>query len=319
VDTHQKLSLLFAKNFVVAMVRKTALTASAVVVGSGLVTGTTRAFMSSPAMDATQVQSAKTHFLEKSWATPPVMSPENAGTAGHQGATLVPAAVTAASALALTAAMAKGRKSSASTKVVRHFFGEAPAATPPKPRKAESYKDFVDPWLGSADLGFDPLNLATKGGIFDTAATAVPETTYYNYRESEVKHGRFAMTAFLAIFAESADRGALLKQLGVAGAQDNLDGTLGLDEVQLPVLVVGLGAQALAEYSLQRKEDDGNFLSVEYNRDRQPGDLGFDPLSLMSGVGADKKGTHNLEVNVGRLAMIGVTAFLFREFVAKDL
>merc|ERR1712186_206477 len=88
----------------------------------------------------------------------------------------------------------------------------------------------------------------------------------------------------------------------------NLDGTLGLDEVQLPVLVVGLGAQALAEYSLQRKEDDGNFLSVEYNRDRQPGDLGFDPLGLVAGPGADKVATHNLEVNIGRLAMIGVTA-----------
>merc|ERR1712130_194244 len=45
-----------------------------------------------------------------------------------------------------------------------------------------------------------------------------PETTYYNYRESEIKHGRFAMTAFLAIFFEEADRGALLKQVGVAGA-----------------------------------------------------------------------------------------------------
>merc|ERR1719361_1202550 len=255
------------------------------------------------------------HKAPSSAASGSIISPASDSSGGQ-----TPSLLTAASALALAAAMAR-RKSSASTKVVRHFFGgeTAPAAPPPKAKKAESYKDFVDPWLGSADFGFDPLNLATKGGIFDTAETAVPEITYYNYRESEVKHGRFAMTAFLAIFAESADRGALLKQLGVSGAQDNLDGTLGLDEVQLPVLVVGLGAQALAEYSLQRKEDDGNFLSVEYNRDRQPGDLGFDPLSLMSGPGADKVATHNLEVNIGRLAMIGVTAFLFREFVAKDL
>jgi len=313
--------VLFAKNFLAAMVRNAALPASAVVVGSVVATGMGRAFISSPATDATQVQTVRTHFLERSLATTPVMASEGAGSAGHQDVSLVPAAVTAASALALTAAVARGRKTSASTKVVRHFFGgdAAPAPAPPPPKKAESYKDFTDPWLGSADFGFDPLNLATKGGIFDTAETAVPETTYYNYRESEVKHGRFAMIAFLAIFAESADRGALLKQLGVASAQDNLDGTLGLDEVQLPVLVVGLGAQALAEYSLQRKEDDGNFLSVEYDRDRQPGDLGFDPLGLMTGVGADKVGTHNLEVNIGRLAMIGVTSFLFKEFVAKDL
>jgi len=255
------------------------------------------------------------HKAPSSAASGSIISPASDSSGGQ-----TPSLLTAASALALAAAMARGRKSSAKTKMVRHFFGDsAPAPPPPKPKKAESYKDFVDPWLGSADFGFDPLNLAVSGGIFDTAATAVPETTYYNYRESEVKHGRFAMIAFLAIFAETADRGALLKQLGVAGAQDNLDGTLGLDEVQLPVLVVGLGAQALAEYSLQRKEDDGNFLSVEYNRDRQPGDLGFDPLGLVAGPGADKVATHNLEVNIGRLAMIGVTAFLFKEFVAKDL
>lgn len=199
--------------------------------------------------------------------------------------------------------------------VARHFFGGNPSPPPPA-SKPTSYKDFQDPWLGGADLGFDPLNLAVQGGIFDTAASAVPETTYYNYRESEVKHGRFAMTAFLAIFAETADRGALFKQLGSTKAEDMLDGTLGLDEVQLPVLLIGFGYQALAEYNLQRDETDGNILSVEYKKDRVPGNLGFDPLNL--GKNGDIVGLHNFEVNMGRFAMIGVTSFLFREFVAKD-
>merc|ERR1712157_318000 len=136
-------------------------------------------------------------------------------------------------------------------------------------------------------------NLAIQGGIFDRGAKSVPETTYYNYRESEVKHGRFAMGAFLAIFAESADRGALFNQLGLAG-------------VQAPVLLVGIGYQALAEYNLQRNEDDGDFLSVEYKKDRLPGDLGFDPLGLAASPSADKVGLHNIEVNTGRLAMIGI-------------
>merc|ERR1712150_102127 len=112
--------------------------------------------------------------------------------------------------------------------------------------------------------------------------------------------------AFLAIFAESADRGALFNQLG-------------LDEVQLPVLLTGIGYQALAEYSLQRKEDDGDFLSVEYKKDRLPGDLGFDPLGFAKGANADIIGLHNVEINTGRLAMIGVTSFLVREFIVKDL
>jgi len=210
------------------------------------------------------------------------------------------------------AGLASKRRSQRGSAAQRRFFGGETV-----PAKATSYKDYEDPWLGAADLGFDPLNLAVGTGTFDTAASAVPQTTYYNYRESEVKHGRFAMTAFLAIFFEEADRGAVARQLGFPGALDNLDGTLGLDEVQLPVLAIGLGLQALAEYNLQRSEDDGNTLSVEYKKDRCPGDLGFDPLNALKGSGNNKKYLHNIEVNTGRLAMIGVTSFLLQEFALK--
>merc|ERR1719414_1197043 len=200
--------------------------------------------------------------------------------------------------------------------VARRFFGSA--APPPPPKEPESYKDYNDPWLGSADLGFDPLNVAV-GSVFDKGTAVVPETTYYNSRESEVKHGRFAMAAFLAIFFEEVDRGALLNQLGFPGYTDDLDATLGLDEVQAPVLLAGLGVQALAEYNKQSQEKDDSFLSVEFNRDRCPGDLGFDPLNLGGGnTKEQKKGLHNVEVNLGRLAMIGITAFLLQEFVVKD-
>merc|ERR1712182_157808 len=189
----------------------------------------------------------------------------------------------------------------------------------PPPKKAESYKDFVDPWLGTADWGFDPLNVAV-GSVFDKGSAVVPETTYFNYRESEVKHGRFAVAAFLAIFFEDVDREALLQQVGVSGAVDNLDATLGLDQGQAPVLLLGIGAQALAEYSKQRKENDGSFLSVEYTPGRCPGDLGFDPLSFGKNRSPQEFiGLHNGEVNLGRLAMIGVTAFLYKEFLVKDL
>merc|ERR1719343_785955 len=185
-----------------------------------------------------------------------------------------------------------------SPSVSRQFFGGVGA---PAPKKIESYKDYEDPWLGSADLGFDPLNVAI-GSVFDKGTAVVPETTYYNYRESEVKHGRFAMAAFLAIFFEEADRQALFQQLGFSDAVDNLDATLGLDELQAPVFLIAIGAQALAEYSKQRKENDGSFLTVEYEKGRCPGDLGFDPLGFNQG---NLLGLHNLEVNLGRLAMIG--------------
>jgi len=216
------------------------------------------------------------------------------------------------------AAMSRQQRSPA---VSRRFFGGA--STPSTPKQPTSYKDYVDNWLGServlsADLGFDPLNVAV-GSVFDKGTAVMPETTYYNYRESEVKHGRFAMAAFLAIFFEQADRDALLQQLGFSNAVDNLDATLGLDELQAPVLLIGLGAQALAEYSKQRKENDGSFLSVEFNRERCPGDLGFDPLGFALGNSPKQLVEfHNVEVNLGRLAMIGATSFIFKEFLIKD-
>jgi len=202
-----------------------------------------------------------------------------------------------------------------SPSVTRRFFGGASA---PPPKKAGTYKDFVDPWLGSADWGFDPLNVAV-GSVFDKGNAVVAETTYYNYRESEVKHGRFAMAAFFTIFFEETDREALLQQLGVSGTVDNLDATLGLDELQAPVLLVALGAQALAEFSKQRKENDGSFLSVEYDQSRCPGDLGFDPLGFSNNYTPQQLvELHNIEVTLGRLGMIGITSFLFKEFVIHD-
>jgi hypothetical protein len=193
----------------------------------------------------------------------------------------------------------------------RKTTGTARRAGPVK-----SYKEFSDPWLGSADLGFDPLNLSISSGTFDRT-NKDPQAIYYNYRESEVKHGRFAMAAFLAIFFEEADRSAVLHQLGQVKFEDKLDGTLGLDEVQAPVLLAGLALQAGAEFNLQRTKEDGDFSAVEYKKERCPGDLGFDPLGL--GKGESKKGLHNIEVNLGRLAMIGLTAFLVKEFIVKDL
>jgi hypothetical protein len=221
--------------------------------------------------------------------------------------------VTPSMAMLVCGAVAVGKRSRKTTGTARRFFGGAA----PAPKEIKSYKDFSDPWLGSADLGFDPLNVSVSAGTFDKT-NKNKEAVYYNYRESEVKHGRFAMTAFLAIFFESADRSAVLHQLGQVKIEDKLDGTLGLDEVQAPVLLIGLGIQALAEYNLQRTKEDGDFSSVEYKKERCPGDLGFDPIGLSKGKGADVKGLHNIEVNLGRLAMIGLTSFLWKEFLVKD-
>lgn len=211
-------------------------------------------------------------------------------------------------------AVAVGQRSSRTTGTARRFFGGGAPASATK--EIKSYRDFEDPWLGSADFGFDPLNISISTGTFDRKVKD-KEAVYYNYRESEVKHGRFAMVAFLAIFFEEADRSAVLHQLGQVNIEDKLDGTLGLDEVQAPVLLAGLAYQALAEFNLQRKKEDGDFSSVEYKKDRCPGDLGFDPLGFGAG-GQNIKDLHNIEVNLGRLGMVGLTSFLWKEFLVKD-
>ena len=66
--------------------------------------------------------------------------------------------------------------------------------------------------------------------------------------------------------------------------KDKLNGTLGLGEVQAPALLAGLALQAFAEFNLQRVKKDGNFSSVEYKKDRSPGDLGFDPPGPEQGL-----------------------------------
>ena len=135
--------------------------------------------------------------------------------------------VTPSVAMLVCGAVAVGKRSRKTTGTARRFFGGAA----PAPKEIKSYKDFSDPWLGSADLGFDPLNVSISAGTFDKTVKD-KEAVYYNYRESEVKHGRFAMAAFLAIFFESADRSAVLHQLGQVKIEDTPDGTLGLDEVR---------------------------------------------------------------------------------------
>merc|ERR1719330_873698 len=73
------------------------------------------------------------------------------------------AAVVACSALAM------GRRSDRKSAVVarRFFGGSSPTPAPPVVKKAESYQELEDKWLGSADLGFDPLNLSISEGFFD--------------------------------------------------------------------------------------------------------------------------------------------------------
>jgi len=200
-----------------------------------------------------------------------------------------------------------------------------PVAVPflpePQYRRTNGGPGFGDPFIREADAGFDPLNYALGKGLFDGGPKAVPGTVYYNFRESEIKHCRFAMLSSLGILFERG-RYETVEQLGLATGADELtpaqiDALPGVPDWFFPVII---GIQFLAEYYNQQNETDGDFLSVEYRKDRCPGDLNFDPLNfqgLSSAFGKDIVWLHNAELKHARIAMVAVTVYLFRELVLE--
>jgi len=57
---------------------------------------------------------------------------------------------------------------------------------------------------------------------------------------------------------------------------------------------------------------------MKKRENRQPGDLGFDPLGFSKGKTEDVKRDYALkELQNGRLAMIGIVGYVAEEFVTK--
>jgi hypothetical protein len=154
----------------------------------------------------------------------------------------------------------------------------------------------------------DNIMVGNKG--FDPAGFAKDAETLNQYREAELKHGRLAMLAalgwpvseyFQPILAKSFN----LPDLLAAGekAPSVLNG--GLDRINPIFFMATLGFTAAVEtFGLK-----GGFA------DREPGDLGFDPLNLYYGSDEATKADYRLkELNNGRLAMIAITAYVIEDF-----
>ncbi len=190
--------------------------------------------------------------------------------------------------------------------------------------------------------GFDPLNLAKTGDLLN------------QYREAELKHGRLAMLAAVGwpvsevaqpYLAKLTNSPALLVDGGkvpslLNGGLDRVNplfflGVLGFTgERCLPSLSscsfvdVNVAPRAFAyvcffcgfltdvcpffpSAAVESFGLKGGFA------DREPGDLGFDPLNLYYGSTPDVKASYRLkEVNNGRLAMIAITTYVFEEVFA---
>jgi len=151
--------------------------------------------------------------------------------------------------------------------------------------------------------GFDPFN----------CATSMPALK--NYREAELKHGRLAMLAAAGwpvseLLQPIISKAISAPDLLAAGekAPSVLNG--GLDRIN-PLFFMGIIVFTGTVESLA-------FGAASIENGRQPGDLGFDPLSLYRGKTEDVKRDLELkELNNGRLAMLAITTFAISEFVTK--
>jgi len=148
-----------------------------------------------------------------------------------------------------------------------------------------------------APTGFwDPLNLAAAGDE--------SEEVFLRRRAVEVKHGRVAMLCCLGYIAPYFTRFPVsLKLDGSLPCSDISMGVKALYEIPalgLAQIVLFCGALELGPF----KETPG-----------QPGDVGWDPLSLKPDDPEEFRRKQNIELANGRLAMFGSLGFIAGDII----
>lgn len=150
---------------------------------------------------------------------------------------------------------------------------------------------------------FDPLGLI-KNGPYGT-----PEDNFNHYRGVEVKHGRIAMAAFLGnIVAENYRFEGFLSP------------SLNLKFSDLPTGLAGLKAVPLEGFVQIAVLIGLHEIAVKQREGRQPGDfgLGYFGVSMENGSSAQKRKL-NIEIQNGRLAMLGVLGMMANEQINGNI
>lgn len=169
---------------------------------------------------------------------------------------------------------------------------------------------------------FDPKSepgVSGPFGFFDPLALCPEDSKdYFKYRESELKHGRVAMLAFL---------GFVVGESGFSFFGSDINGPAIFQYQQAETLfnawswnVVGLCA-AIEGYNIVngwitpsetlKTEDGVAYLKPGY----VSGDLKFDPLGFKPKDAKSLKEMQTKEINNGRLAMLGVAGLVAQELV----
>jgi len=146
------------------------------------------------------------------------------------------------------------------------------------------------------DLGFDPFNFAS-----DTESLT-------RYRDSETKHGRLAMLAAVGWPIAELTHKTIASQFHlkpILGIHDKVPSVLngGLEKTNPFFWISAISAAAALEFIAKKNGDT-----------REPGDFGFDPLSISGNSDEQKFFMKEAEVFNGRLAMLAITGFVAQEF-----
>lgn len=149
-------------------------------------------------------------------------------------------------------------------------------------------------WVG--DVGFDPLNFS-----------GYMEMNWL--REAEIKHGRASMLATL---------GFVMQQY------ITLPGYEHVDDSNLAPSVVGASAMLQIVFWMGVLEfwtNKGNVTmeTMFEDPDREPGNLGFDPMGLSVGKTEDEKNIMKLrELKNGRLAMLAIGGMIHHNWITGE-
>merc|ERR1712100_593815 len=151
-------------------------------------------------------------------------------------------------------------------------------------------------------------------GFFDPAgwSTDTPKGKMLFYREVELKHGRVCMLASLGILVGESFH-------PLFGGDIDVPAYVAFQQTPLqtfwPAVVAAIALPEI--FSVFSFEEPKNLLQWDetwkMKTDRQPGELGFDPLGLKPQNYNDFKEMQTKELNNGRLAMIAAAGMIAQE------
>jgi len=169
----------------------------------------------------------------------------------------------------------------------------------PIPDSYKTLQTMVGADVETGGKAWDPMNWSM---LFDRNFDFNGLMTYPHVqwlREAELKHGRICMLAFLGVLAQ---------QFGhIAPYPDEKDWTKALSACYADKTAT-LGIVQISVFIMIYEGYKFPFDAWEGGMDREPGDMGFDPLRLSKAANFDLKAMQLKELKNGRLAMIAMAS-----------